>query len=70
MFGSMIGDSETCRERANYCARLAATCPSRELSDKYAILARTWLYLSVQLEEQRALLSREREAERAIHGKF
>jgi hypothetical protein len=58
MMRSMIGDPDICRERAFYSARLGANCISSEVSEKLADIARTWLYLSVQLNEYQNLLHR------------
>jgi hypothetical protein len=51
-----LGDPKACRERAAMCARRAATCNSPEAREKFASLAKTWLHLAIQLEEQWALL--------------
>ena len=56
-YGAMaLGDPQACRERAAYCAKRAATCASPQAREKFASLARTWLHLAIQLEEQWALL--------------
>lgn len=61
MTRSMIGDPDTCRDRAFYCARLGANCASREVAERLANISRTWLYLSVQLDEYQRLFQPSRQ---------
>jgi hypothetical protein len=51
-----LGDPTECRERAAYCAERAATAVSPVASEKFAHMAKVWLHLAIQLEEQWALL--------------
>ena len=51
-----LGDPKECRERAAYCTKRAATSSSRIARDKFAHMAKVWLHLATQLEEQWALL--------------
>ena len=52
----MLGDPKECRERALFCANRATQCSSTEARDKFAHMAKVWMQLAVQLEEQWALL--------------
>jgi len=55
----MLVDPQECRNRARFCAERAATSPSLEAREKFASLARTWLHLANQLEEQWVFLAQE-----------
>jgi hypothetical protein len=52
----MLGDPKACRDRALYCAKRATQCSSPEARAKFAHMAKVWMHLAVQLEEQWALL--------------
>ena len=51
-----LGDPTECRERASYCTKRAATSSSPLAREKFTHMAKVWLSLAVQLEEQWALL--------------
>ena len=51
-----LGDPTVCRERASYCTKRAATSSSPLAREKFMHMAKVWLSLAVQLEEQWALL--------------
>lgn len=53
---AILGDPKECRERAAICANRAATCASPKARERFASLAKTWMALARQIEEQRALL--------------
>jgi hypothetical protein len=52
----MLSDPTECRQRALHCAKLATECRSAVARERFFDLAKTWMRLAVQLEEQWALL--------------
>jgi len=51
-----LGDPKECRERAAYCAKRAAGARSPTARESFAHMAKVWLQLAIQLEEQWMLL--------------
>jgi hypothetical protein len=53
-----MGDPQECRARALYCAKRAAGCTSQVARQRFANMAKVWMQLAIQLEDQLALLDR------------
>jgi hypothetical protein len=51
-----FGDPQECRKRALYCAKRAVECGSPLAQEKFFNLAKTWMRLAIELEQQCALL--------------
>jgi len=51
-----LGDPQECRKRALYCAKRAVECGSPLAQEKFFNLAKTWMRLAIELEQQCALL--------------
>jgi hypothetical protein len=53
----MPGDPKECRQHALECARLAQTSATQDDREHFAQLARTWIKLAEEIEQDQAFIA-------------
>jgi hypothetical protein len=63
MEANMPGDPKECRQHAERCAELARLATTPESRDTFLSLQLTWIRLSMELDQARALIKATQELE-------